>query len=183
MTRSSSSLRDFIYAALFAALIIVLGFVSIPIGPVPISGINFGVMIGASILAPKQAVYSVLIVILLGAAGLPVFSGFVGGIGVLMGPRGGYYIGFILEAYFTAKFIGSDNSTMRLFWANLIGDIVLVYIIAVPWLIFVTQLNLRQAFFIGMLPFMPGDLIKIILTTLFVKTLHKNIPSLVKRHD
>lgn len=179
MTSSSSSLHGFIYSALFAALIIVLGFISIPIGPVPISGINLGVMLAASILSPKRASCSILIVILLGAVGLPVFSGFTGGMGMLLGPRGGYYLGFVVGAYITALCRG-EVSWIRLFFANILGSIIIEYAVALPWLVFVTKLQLMQSIFVGFLPFMPGDILKIILTTIFVTTLHKNAPSLFK---
>ena len=68
--------RDYIYASLFAALTIVLGFISIPvpISPVPISGVSLGIMLAGCVLTVRQSVYSVLAVILLGAIGLPVFS-------------------------------------------------------------------------------------------------------------
>lgn len=181
MTKGTASLQGFVYSALFAALIIVLGFISIPIGPVPISGISLGVMLAASVLPPKRAAYSVLIVILLGAAGLPVFSGFAGGMGILLGPRGGYYAGFLVGAYIISFCIGSSNNWARLLTANIIGGMLVVYAIAIPWLIFVTHLEVGQAFFAGALPFLPGDLLKALVTTVLARTLRRNIPGAVRR--
>ncbi|WP_231036153.1 biotin transporter BioY [Pectinatus sottacetonis] len=178
MNSGSGQIRDFIYAALFAALIIVLGFISIPIGPVPISGVSLGVMLAGSILSVKRALYSVLTVIFLGAAGLPVFSGFTGGMGVLLGPRGGYYAGFLLGVAVISFVIGDSNNTFRIGAGIFLGGIVIEYIVAIAWLLFITQMNMKQAITVGMLPFIPGDLLKVILAVFITKTLHKNIPGL-----
>ena len=178
MLNQRTNLLDFIYSALFAALIIVLGFISIPIGPVPISGINLGVMLAGAVLSPRQAIYSILIVILLGAAGLPVFSGFTGGIGVLLGPRGGYYLGFLLGVGIISLLRGNNDNIFRLFAAIFVGGILIDYIVAIPWLLFITQMHLKQAIWLGMLPFLPGDILKVLLASFLAKTIYKNLPVL-----
>ncbi len=171
----NENLRGFIYAALFSALIIVLGFVSIPIpiSPVPISGISLGVMLAGSCLKSKQAFYSVLTVILLGAIGLPVFSGFTGGIGILLGPRGGYYFGFLFAAFFIAFFSDKNTSLIKMILLNFIGGIVIAYLFAVPWLAFVTQMNWKQAFYAGALPFIIGDVIKVFIASTLAVSLNR----------
>ncbi|MBB5337390.1 biotin transporter BioY [Pectinatus brassicae] len=181
--KNNNNLFNFVYSALFAALIIVLGFISIPIGPVPISGISLGVMLAGAVLSVRQAVYSILIVILLGAAGLPVFSGFTGGIGILLGPRGGYYLGFLLGVGIISLLRGNNNNTFRLFAAIFTGSILIEYIIAIPWLLFITQMHLKQAIWLGMLPFLPGDILKTILATILAKALYKNIPALRRYNE
>jgi biotin transport system substrate-specific component len=173
---TAGKLKDFIYAALFAALTISLGFVSIPVpfSPVPISGISLGVMLSGSILSVRQAVNSVLVLILLGAAGLPVFSGFVGGLGVLLGPRGGYYIGFMAGAGAIALLRGKSACLPRFFLANILGGIVIVYLFAVPWLAFVTGMDFYQALAAGALPFAVGDLLKAGVASMLAIALHKH---------
>lgn len=154
---------DFIYAALFAALTTVLGFISIPlpISPVPISGLSLGIMLAGSILTVRQAVFSVLTLVLMGAAGVPVFSGLTGGIGVLFGPRGGYYFGFLLGVAAIALLKGRGNQIWRLALANIAGGIVIVYVFGVLWLSFITGMGLEKAVMAGALPYIPGDLFKV----------------------
>jgi biotin transport system substrate-specific component len=169
-------LQDFIYAAVFAALTIVLGFVSVPLpfSPVPISGISLGVMLAGSVLSIRQAAYSVLTVILLGAVGLPVFSGFTGGLGILLGPRGGYYLGFMLGAGLIAWLRGTGAGMGRFFLVNVVGGILAVYAVAVPWLSFVTGMSLLQAVWAGAAPFIIGDLLKAGLVSLLAVALRKH---------
>lgn len=177
MYNTSQQLKDFVYSGLFAALTIALGFVSIPlpISPVPISGISLGVMLAGSVLTPRQAMYSVLTIIMLGAVGLPVFSGFTGGLGVLFGPRGGYYFGFMIGAMAIAHLRGNGDNIIRLFLANAFGGILIVYFFAVPWLSFVTGMNMQQAFVAGALPFIIGDLLKAATASMLAIVLTKHV--------
>lgn len=176
MTRKTR-LIDFIYAALFAALTGVLGFISIPLpfSPVPVSGQSLGIMLAGSILTVRQAVYSVLTFILIGAIGVPIFSGFSGGVGVLVGPRGGYYIGFLLGAAFIAWFKGRSQSIWRLALANVVGGIIIVYVPGVLWLSFVTGMDWQKAAMAGALPFIPGDLCKVFIATVIGSAIYKRL--------
>lgn len=179
----NSSLSDFIYSALFTSLTIVLGFVSIPIpiSPVPVSGITLGVMLTGSVLNYKQAFYSILTLILLGAIGLPVFSGFVGGIGILLGPRGGYYFGFLIGVVVISLLKPKDSNFFVMFMANIIGGVLVAYLIAIPWLSFVTEITLYQAFFSGAVPFIVGDILKAIIATMLALVLNKHLKAINNR--
>lgn len=158
-----NNITDFVYAAMFAALTAVLGFISVPLpfSPVPVSGQSLGIMLAGSILTARQAGYSILTFVLIGAAGIPVFSGFTGGLGIVLGPRGGYYLGFLVGAIAIALLRGKGQSLWRLIIANVIGGIVLVYLFGVLWLSFVTGMGLEKAVMAGAVPFLPGDLFKI----------------------
>lgn len=159
---------DSVYAALFAALIAVLGLVSIPlpISPVPVTGQSLAIMLTGSILTVRQSAYSVLTFLLLGAVGVPVFAGMTGGIGILVGPRGGYLIGFLVGAVVIALLKGQNNNKWRLAFANVAGGIIVIYTLGMLWLNFVTGMGLEKAFTVGVLPYIPGDLFKVFAATI-----------------
>ena len=92
----NSRLTQIVFIGLFAALIAVCSQIQIP-GPVPFTLQTFAVFLAAGLLGGKRGSIAVLIYILLGAIGLPVFAGFKGGIGALLGTTGGYILGFILS--------------------------------------------------------------------------------------
>lgn len=159
---SRDKLQDITYAGLFAALTAVLGLISVPLpfSPVPISGQSLAIMLAGSILTVRQAAFSMLTFILVGAVGLPIFAGGTGGVGVIVGPRGGYLIGFLAGAIVISILKGSSKNIWRLAVANIVGGIVVVYVIGVLWLSFVTGMDLQKAIVAGALPFIPGDLFK-----------------------
>jgi biotin transport system substrate-specific component len=162
-----NNVTDFVYAALFAALIAVLGLVAIPlpISPVPVTGQSLAIMLAGSILTVRQAAYSVLTFLLLGAVGVPVFAGMTGGIGIIVGPRGGYLLGFLAGAIVIALLKGQSNNKWRLALVNVLGGIIIVYTFGVLWLGFVTGMGLEKAFTVGALPYIPGDLFKAFVAT------------------
>jgi biotin transport system substrate-specific component len=174
---------DCIYAAMFAALIAVLGLLSIPLpfSPVPVSGQSLGIMLAGSILSAKQAAFSVLTFVLIGAAGVPVFSGLTGGIGVVIGPRGGYYLGFLVGAIVIALLRGQSSNPWRLALANLIGGIGVVYLFGAGWLSFVTGMGLEKAVMAGVLPFIPGDLFKVFAASFIGTAINKRMRKPISR--
>lgn len=175
MTKKNQ-VTDYVYAALFAALIAVLGLVSIPlpISPVPITGQSLAIMLTGSILNARQAAFSVLTFLLIGAVGVPVFAGMTGGIGILVGPRGGYLLGYLVGAVVIAL-LKRENSKWRLALANVVGGILIVYAFGVPWLHFVTGMGLEKAFMVGALPFIPGDLFKAFAATLIAVAVNRQL--------
>jgi biotin transport system substrate-specific component len=108
-----SKTRDLTRVAMFTALMCVLAYVflQLPISPVAISAETFGVMLAGLVLEPNPAALSQGLYLLLGALGLPVFAGGGSGIGILIGPRGGYLWGFIVGAYVTATVIQKAKKT------------------------------------------------------------------------
>ena len=92
------NLKDMVLMALFAALTCVLAPLVVPIGPVPISLTNLVIYFSLYVLGWQRATITYIVYLLLGLVGLPVFSGFEGGVGKVAGPTGGYLIGFIFMA-------------------------------------------------------------------------------------
>ena len=90
--------RNMARCALFAALLVICGWIALPTGDIAFTLQSFGVLLTLGLLGGKWGVVSVLVYLLLGAAGLPVFAGFRGGLGVLLGATGGYLWGFLASA-------------------------------------------------------------------------------------
>lgn len=173
MTRKVE-LKDLIYAALMAAVTIVLGLISIPLpfSPVPVTGQTLGIMLAGSILPVRTVFLSISTFLLLGIAGAPVFAGAAGGIGIIAGPRGGYLVGFLAGAVCIALLKGKKDHILRLGMANVVGGMIVVYVLGVLWLSYVAKLGLLEAFTIGALPYLPGDLLKVVIAVAICKKLN-----------
>lgn len=153
--------KEIILPALLAALTGVLSYVSIPVpfSPVPVTGQSLGVMLAGVLLTPRQAGLSMLAFLLLGIAGAPVFAGGTAGFGILVGPTGGYLVGFLLGAV-TIALLRGKNQVPRLIAALLVGGLIVVYIPGILWLSHVTGIGVKAAFLGGALPYLPGDILK-----------------------
>jgi biotin transport system substrate-specific component len=159
--------------ALMAALIGILSYISIPIPPVPITAQTIAVMLAGLLLTPMDAMLSLLIFILLGAIGVPVFSNGSSGLGVLFGPTGGYIFGFLISAGFISYFKGTGKNIYRNLIVTTIGGIFVVYLIGIPWLAISYDMTLINAIKAGALPFLIGDLLKVILASFIGKKINQ----------
>ncbi|MBO5551436.1 MAG: biotin transporter BioY [Lachnospiraceae bacterium] len=149
--------------ALMAAVICVLGPLSIPIGPVPVSLTNFAIYITMYVLDLKRGAAAYCIYMLIGLAGLPVFSGFTGGPAKLFGPTGGYIIGFLPMAIVIGL-------VFKKYWNNRLISIAVMelatwipYILGTVWLSIQAGMTFKAALAAGVLPFIIIDLIKIVI--------------------
>ncbi|AMB58074.1 biotin transporter BioY [Microterricola viridarii] len=183
-TRRTLSARDLASIATFAALIAALGLPgSLYIGAaaVPITFQTLGVMLAGAILGARNGFLAVLLLEVLVAAGLPLLSGGRGGIGVFLGPTGGYLVGWLLGAlvigWFTARLLPRYPLWAAL-GATALGGIVAIYLIGVPWLAVSTGTPLLVAF-TGGLVFLPGDILKVVVTVLVAKQVHRAWPGLI----
>jgi biotin transport system substrate-specific component len=145
------------------ALTAVGAFISIPLYPVPLTLQTLFTLLAAMTLGSVMGASSQIIYVLLGIVGLPVFSGFKAGIGILFGPTGGFLFGFIISAYIIGKIIElkKEKNIFYYFLAGIIGTIIL-YILGITQLSLVTGIGIKKAIAVGMLPFLPGDILKII---------------------
>ncbi len=176
-------LRDMILSAIFAAMISVLGYVVIPLPftPVPITGQSFAIMLAGLTLTTLQASLSVAIFILLGIVGLPVFSGGASGIAALVGPKGGYIIGFLVAAIVITLIRRNSNNVVRLALAGFTGGILVVYTLGVLWLSHINNLTLSKAIVFGALPFIPGDLLKLFVAVTVALAVNRQLKTVLKR--
>ncbi|BDG60359.1 biotin transporter BioY [Caldinitratiruptor microaerophilus] len=163
--QSSRTVRQVVLAGLFAAVVAALGMVpplTLPISPVPITLQTLGVMLAGSLLGRRTGGLALLVFLVLLVAGVPVLAGGRGGAGYLFGPSGGYILSWPLAAYTIGWLV--ERVPPGRFWgylvANVVGGILLVYLIGAPVLALVTGRTFKEALVGGALIFVPGDLLK-----------------------
>jgi len=173
---SKINIRQMTLVSLFAALTAVGALISIPIYPVPLTLQTLFTLLAGMTLGSIMGALSQIIYVLLGVVGLPVFAGFKAGIGILFGPTGGFLFGFIFSAYIIGKLIELKKEK-NIFYYFLVGflGIVIIYFIGVIQLALVTGIGIKRALLIGALPFLPGDILKIIAASSIIYKL-KTIP-------
>ena len=152
--------------ALMTAVTCILAPLSIPIGPVPISLTNFAIYLSLYLLDWKKGTISYILYLLLGLVGLPVFSGFTGGIGKLAGPTGGYIIGFIPMAIIAGIVIDKYTEKWLLCLLAMIVGTIVCYALGTAWLAYEAKMDMMAALWAGVIPFIPGDLVKMALAIL-----------------
>lgn len=159
MEKNSLVLRYAIYSALFTALYVAGTFIRIPIGPVPIVLTNLFIFLGGLVLPWSWSMASVVLYLLLGAVGLPVFSG-GGGPAYFAGPTGGYLAGYLVAVCVISLISRAGKARLPFLILSLTAGILAIYACGVPWLKKVLDLPWHRAALVGMLPFIPGDVIK-----------------------
>lgn len=154
-----------VWVGLMAAVICVLGPIAIPIpvSPVPISLATLVIYLFSYFLDWKGAVLGCLVYILLGTAGLPVFTGFSGGLAKLAGPTGGYLVGYLFLAAFCGLFIQLYPQKRALHLVGMILGTAFLYGFGTVWLIYQMRLTFVEGLAMAVLPYLPGDTIKIII--------------------
>ena len=158
-----SSVFPMILTSLCAAIIAVLAQIIIPLPLIPITGQTLAIGLVVTILGLKHGTYAVLLYILLGAIGLPVFQSFTGGLGILFGPTGGYIIGFIPTALVIGFYLKKTRLTFpHALVANILGMLVTLAFGAV-WLKYLAELSWTGALLSGVIPFLIVGVIKAIL--------------------
>ncbi len=140
--------------------------IPIPVSPVPISLTNLVLLISVYILGWKDAVISYFVYLLLGAAGLPLFSGFAGGPGKIAGPTGGYLLGFIFMTILAGIFVERFSDRRFLIVIGMVLATAIDYAFGTAWLAFQMELPFAAALSIGVIPYLPGDTLKILLAVI-----------------
>ena len=189
-------IQNLTLTALMAAILCIAGPIVIPIGMVPMSFANMAIYLTIILLDKKRATISVAIYLLIGFVGLPVFAGFSGGAGKLLGPTGGYLIGYLvlsliagtmIEMMYKTKdedktFASSSDKVKRMkkninfkqIWALVIGTLGL-YGVGTVWLMLQSNLTFITALSVGVLPFIFFDIIKIVAAVILGDSIRKRI--------
>ena len=165
---------------MFAALIAALAQASVHLfgNAVPITGQTLGIMLAGLILGAVRGGLAALVYVVLGAVGLPVFANATGGFGVISGPTGGFILAFPIAAFVIGLLARRHLTGSVAFTACVVGGIVLVYLVGVPWLAWRLGLGAEQALVTGAVAFLPGDLLKAGLATYIALGVHRAYPAL-----
>jgi biotin transport system substrate-specific component len=168
------TVRGVVFSALFAALLVVLSYVNINLGfsPVPITLSNMTIMLAGAMLGGFYGFFSMALVVVLTALGLPMWHG-KGGIGLLAGPTGGFIVMYpvcaLLVGLAASRIKGSGvASHLKMLFVTFVLGSLLLYVGGVPWLKVVANLSWNDALVAGFYPFLIGDFAKAVISTLIV---------------
>lgn len=190
---AASRARSVAFCGLSIAFIAVCAWVSIPLGPVPFTLQTFALVFTVSVLAPRESLSAIAIYLLMGAIGLPVFSAMRGGIGVIMGPSGGFLWGYFVAAVFAilaratvmriaapAKAAGAKGG--RAAEPSLAADIVaggvyalVSYVCGCAWYMALAQVDLVAALMTSVVPFVLVDALKVAAAIIAARTVRRAI--------
>lgn len=148
----------------FSLLTALAAQIVIPIGPVPITGQTFAVLLTGALLGSRLGAMAMIAYLIEGASGLPFFAGGHFGLAHLVGPTGGYLVAFPAAAFITGAFAehGWDRKFFTAAAAMAIGSIVII-VCGSSWFALLTHTRILTVFKVSVLPFIPGDIIKILL--------------------
>lgn len=173
--------RDLAYVALFAAIVAALGLlppVPVSVLPVPVTAQTLGVMLAGSVLGAKRGGLALLVFLALVAMGAPILSGGRGGLSVFVGPSAGYLYSWPVAAFVIGLLTQLSWRHFNLAWAlvaNLLGGIVVIYAIGIPFASLYGDIPL-WASFTGSFAFIPGDLVKTVIASLVAVAVRRAYP-------
>lgn len=170
---SRTAIREMVFTAVFAAIIAVCSILSIPIGEVPVTLQTFAVCLSAAMLGWRRGFLAVVVYLLLGAVGVPVFAGMTGGLGILMGPTGGYLIGFLPAAIIIGLVAEKTNRRALPLTLAMVGGVLACYAFGTVWFMAVTGTGFVEALLLCVVPFLAFDAVKIAVAVILSNRLSK----------
>ncbi len=176
--------RDLALIATFAGVVAALGLVPAFVPPgftVPITAQSLGVMLAGAVLGARRGFLSVALLLVLVAVGLPLLAGGRGGLGVFATPSVGFLLGWPVAAFVIGWLTERGGSTYRLAWglvANAVGGIIVLYAAGIAGIAAVAGISV-QAAAVSTWIFIPGDLIKVVLSALVARGVHAAYPGLL----
>lgn len=180
-SRSHARLKSMVFVALMAAFLCIFSPISIPLPLVPITLQTFGVFLASALLGWKRGTVAVLIYLLLGLIGLPVFSGWTGGFSSFATPSSGYIIGFLFTALLTGFLIDRFSRQFWMYPVAMAAGLAVCYLFGTIWfLVYMnvwmsTPYSFWEAVLICVLPFLVGDAVKIAAATALSYPLRKQL--------
>lgn len=185
MKQNKITVSEMALIAVMAAVTCIMGPLSIPIpfSLVPISLTNLAVYLAIYVLGCRRGTLSYLVYLLLGLVGMPVFSGFTGGVGKLFGPTGGYLLGFIFMALICGWAIDHFSCKLVPSFAGMLLGTVVCYAFGTAWLAYQAGLTFVAALAAGVLPFIPGDLAKMVIAAVLGPQIRRRLEQARLAHN
>ncbi|QBD79639.1 biotin transporter BioY [Ktedonosporobacter rubrisoli] len=172
-SRSANLLQDALLVIGGSLLVAASAQISIqlPFTPVPITGETLAVLLVGAALGSKRGALAMLMYLGYGFLNLPIFAGGKGGFAYMTGATGGYLLGFVVAAFVVGWLCerGLEQSFLTSVLAMLPGSVI-IYALGAGWLMFLFHLNLAQAFLQGILPFIVGDVLKLVIAVALLPT-------------
>ena len=156
--------REMTKMALCVALLAVSAYISFPLPftPAMVTALTIAVNLVAFILPPKEALLVMLVYVLLGAIGVPVFVGGTAGLGKIVGPTGGFILGFIVAAYAMSILRGNAHSYKRLVFIGIAVGMPIIYLCGCISMYVVAGMDIWKTLVIAVFPFIVGDVLKVL---------------------
>lgn len=176
MTKTNENTFRLVLTAMFAAVLAVASWISVPLPftPIPINLATLAVSLTGALLGYKYGSLSVLVYLLLGAVGVPVFAGFTGGLGHIAGPTGGYIVGYLTSAFICSLIINILDKEGTKWWGTAIAvfaGTLSCYILGTIWFIVLTHNTLAASLTMCVIPFLPGEVFKFVAAVILVAAL------------
>lgn len=165
--------KDMTRIAILIGLLIICSQLALPIGPVPITLQTLGALMIGYLLSPKNAVITTGLYLLMGLIGFPIFSNFIGGPQAILLPSFGFALAFLPATYLQAKYLEKYSNL----WLAGCINVVITYLIGLGYMGFILNVYLGSGLdfmgllFIGFIPFIPGDITKIVVAVVLAKRL------------
>lgn len=177
LSGSLKNTRSMVLIAQFAALTAVFSQILIPLpfSPVAISLGTLAVYLAGGLLGAGRGSAAMLVYMLLGGFGLPVFAGLRGGPGALVGPTGGYIVGYVAVAGLTGLLARRLGHTLPAYVAGMLAGSLALYTLGTCWFMFLTGRGLLESLSMCVLPFLPGDGVKIAAAATLCRRLKRHI--------
>lgn len=186
MNKKNNKTKELCFCGLMVALMAICSWIQLSIGPVPFTLQTFGVFAAVGILGGKLGTISVLVFVILGAVGVPVFAGFSGGPSVLFGATGGYIIGFIFTAlvmWLFEKLLG--KGIIKLVISMVVGLFV-CYLFGTAWFVLTYtggSVSVKEALGWCVIPFIIPDLIKMACAAVVSSALNKTVQKMLRSNS
>ncbi|SDL05058.1 biotin transporter BioY [Natronincola ferrireducens] len=149
--------------------------IAIPISPVPISFTNLAIYFSVIILGWRKGTVSYLVYLMLGFVGMPVFSSFSSGPAKLLGPTGGYLIGFIFMALIAGFFVDKFPNKIHMYVLGMVIGTIVTYVLGTAWLAYQANMTFKAALSAGVIPYIMGDIVKIGIAASLGTTIKKQV--------
>lgn len=172
---NKSRIKSMVFIAVMAAVICVLGPLSLPIGVIPITFTNLAIMLIVYVLGRFKGTASTAIYLLIGIIGIPVFSGFSSGPAKLFGPTGGYLFGYLFLAYIGGLFVDKFEGKIYMHVLGFLLGTAVLYGFGTAWLAIQAHMSFKAALMAGVVPFIIGDLVKMAIAILVGVPVRKQI--------